>query len=160
MKPSRRIIKNYDLFLALLKFSIKNDNKQEFQDLYLVNSYCQILKEIEDNLCKKFGEKFRDPSKDFAAQLRDVFREDLKECLPFIDNNEKKELIMRFHLIMYLHDVAIDRSLDDLEAGGLGWLRDIYTELKKIKTYFIPVLKIMKKGNKNYKELKKIITNN
>ena len=148
----------------MLKFAIKHDNDPEFKDLTLVNSYIQVLKEIEGNLNEIFNGKARKESAlDFNSLLYSLFKDDfedyknhseetkaidksMQEFRIFIDTKEKRELIRDFELVMSLTDMALDRAEDDEEGGGLWWLEEVDKELSKISTCFEPIINKVKKN--------------
>jgi len=113
MAFSDRIQRDYDFFLKLLKFCIKNDSKEEFRDFSLVSSYLQILTEIEEKLTKKLGINFKSEPHDYNWLLSALFRGRVKEYRPMIDNEEKKELILKFQMIIDIDNMAIDRRPEE-----------------------------------------------
>ena len=144
MTYSRRIERDYNIFLALLKFSIKNDTTPEFRDFSLVNSYIEILMEIEGELNKQFNKDFSYAQYSYETLLDAIFKEKTQKYLPFIDNDQKKQLVLRFQLIIEITNMAIEREPEEIE-GMAPWIEDIYNELKKIKERFLPVIAIMNK---------------
>lgn len=146
MLPSEQIMQDYDTYLQLLKFAIKNDNKPEYRDFYLVNNYNQLLSEIETNLEDKLEEKITtlDAAK-YDSLINAIFGKDLQEYLPLINSNNKKKLIENFEIIMTIYDIASDRCYEDEEEGGLQWLEDINKEIRKIKELFSPIIKKIEK---------------
>ncbi len=166
MLPSERIIKKYPILLRVLKFAVRNNNNPEFQDLSLVDSYIQVLTEIEANLDEVFNEKVREKNplerdKILSSFLGDEVPEDeyetwvekrqainnkVQEFKKFLNTEEKRELIKKFELIMDLTDMAYDRFPDDEEEEtiigyGLWYLEEVDKELNKILTCFRPILK-------------------
>lgn len=147
MTFSDRIQRDYDFFLKLLKFCIKNDSKEEFRDFSLVSSYLQILTEVEKKLTKKLGTNFMNEPYDYDHLLTYFFRGRAKEYRPLIDNKEKKELLKRFQMIIDIANMAIDRKPEE-EEGWVNWMEDIYNELKTIKKTFLPVIKLISQEKK------------
>ncbi len=170
MLPSERIIKKYPILLRLLKFAVRNDNNPEFQELSLVDSYIQVLTEIEANLDEVFNEKVKEktslgldkilssflgdeaPEYETWVEKRQAINNKVQDFKKkFVNTEEKRELIRRFELIMELTDMAIDRSLDDKEyvdmshgneeEDGLWYLEEVDKEMNKILTCFRPILK-------------------
>jgi len=164
MLPSERIITKYPILLRLLKFAVRNDDNPEFQALSLVDSYIQVLIEIETNLDEVFNEKVRgktsleldkilssflgDEVPEFEDYIlkRQAINNKVQDFKKFINTEEKRELIRRFELIMELTDMALDRSLDDEEeetilGDGLWYLEEVDKEMNKILTCFRPILK-------------------
>ena len=169
MLPSERIIKKYPILLRLLKFAVRNDDNPEFQALSLVDSYIQVLIEIETNLDEVFNEKVRGKTSlkldDILFSLfkdevpnyekweleRQAINNKVEEFKKFLNTEEKRELIRKFKLINELTDMAYDRSLNDEEyadmgyydeeEGGLWYLEVVDKGLNKILTCFRPILK-------------------
>ena len=169
MLPSERIIKKYPILLRLLKFAVRNDDNPEFQALSLVDSYIQVLIEIETNLDEVFNEKVRTKNPlDFNKLMYSLFKDEVQnyedyilkrqainnkvqEFKKFLNTEEKRDLIRKFEVVMQLTDMAYDRSPDDKEyadmgyydeeGGGLWYLEVVDKELNKILTCFRPILK-------------------
>ncbi|TKJ23197.1 MAG: hypothetical protein CEE43_03430 [Promethearchaeota archaeon Loki_b32] len=141
MLPSDRISKKYPTLLKLLKFAIRNDDNPEFQDFSLVDSYIQVLIEIETNLDEVFNEKvrgktslgldeilfsfFKDevPEDEYKTWVeeRQAINNKVQDFKEFINSEEKKDLIRKFKLINELTDMADDRCLDDKEYVDMGY---------------------------------------
>ncbi len=173
MLYSHRIMKAYDFFIRLLKLAITNDINPEFLEFSLVSSYLNMLKDLEIFMNKLFKTDLR---KDGTFKLEDdrlylnLFhdkpqknirslpfgkddgkREKVRQKYePFINNDDKKELLRQFCIISYLHDIAMERKMDEKEFI-LEWMRDVYYELRKMKENFLPVLKKINEINKQKK---------
>lgn len=164
MLPSERIITKYPILLRLLKFAVRNDDNPEFQALSLVDSYIQVLIEIETNLDEVFNEKVRGKtSLELDEILFSLFKDEVpnyekwelerqeinnkvQDFKKFINTEEKRELIRKFKLINELTDMAYDRRLDDddeetIIGYGLWYLEEVDKEMNKILTCFRPILK-------------------
>lgn len=146
MNYSDRINRDYDFFLKLLRFCIKNDSKEEFRYFSLVSNYLQILTEIEKNLIKKLETNFMNDPYDYDPLLNYFFRGRAKEYRPLIDTQEKKELLHKFQMIIDIANITIERNPEEIE-GMITWMKDIYNELKLIKECFLPVIKIINEKN-------------
>lgn len=159
--PSERILNNYDIYLDLLKFALKHDSNPEYKDLSLVDTYNQLLKNIEKAINEVFNEKVREENSLEMDEIlfsffkdedqnydRQVINNKVQDFKKFINTEEKRELIRKFELIMILTDIASDRAYDDEEVGGLWRLEEVDKELNKITTCFHPILKKIEKRNK------------
>jgi len=110
MLAAKRVLKAYDVLLKFLKFSLKNSNSPEYRGFSLVENYLQLLRELAYKLKKLINYPFNYLESDYEVLLRIIFKDKLQENKDYIDNNEKKELIKYFKLIIDLADYTIDRE--------------------------------------------------
>lgn len=137
---SRIILKNYDLFYDLLKFSLKYDKKTEFSDFSLVNNYLNILSEFVKSVETLFQREIEEYN-EREDSLLVVFREENQKFDPLVNSKEKRDLINKFRVFMHIMDIVDERSTEEEEEGGLAWVKAIYNELKRIKLLLAPILK-------------------
>ena len=137
MASLRRILRNYDVFLDVLKFSLKNDDKKEFNRFSLVSTLNQLLKELEERLDKIFPERFESKPHDYEGLLESIFKDELEEYRPYIDSSSKKELVRRFEFFMYLNDISME-MMDEVEVTVID------KEIRRIKTLLQPLLVAMR----------------
>jgi len=131
MLASKRILKTYDILLNLLRFSLKNADNPEFREFALINSYLQLLKSLDNNL-KFLGNRHMEF--DYGKLLDSVFHNDLKEYRDYIDNDEKRELVRNFKLLIDLTNFTIERE-------GEIEINIIDKEFQKILNLLAPLFK-------------------
>lgn len=151
MLYSDKIMKDYDFFHYLLKFSIKNDINPKFRDYSLVSNYLKMICDFEIFINKLLDTNIeKDMGK--PRSFENILREGYQEYHIYIDSKEKINLLKKFQIIMHVHDIMVDRCMDEEENFGYGYecMKEIYIELKKIKNNFLPVLKLI-----NEEEIKK-----
>ena len=134
MEPLDRILRNYRIFLAVLKFAIKNDDNVEFKRFSLVNTLNQLLKELEERVDKIF--RFRDRPHSYEVLLESIFDDELEEYKPHINSSSKRELIRRFEFLMHITDCSSE-WIDGVEVDVVD------DEVRRIKTFLQPLLVVM-----------------
>lgn len=133
MLASRRILKNYDILLDLLKFSLKNSHNSEFRKFSLIDSLLQLLKSLESNLRGLFSKNFDYKEAHYDRLLKSIFNKDYQEYKNYINTDEKEELIRYFKLLTELTNFTIEKDE--------GFEIDIIdSELKKIINLLDPLL--------------------
>lgn len=110
MLAAKRVSKAYDVLLKFLKFSLKNSSSPEYRGFSLVENYLQLLRELAYKLKKPIHYPFNCGESDYEGLLRNIFKGELQEYKDYIDNEEKKELVRYFELIIDLANFAIDRE--------------------------------------------------
>lgn len=136
MLALKRILRNYDVFRDVLKFVLKNNENVEFKRFSLVNTFDQLLKELEERIDKIFLESIESKPLDFEILLKSIFKGELKEYRPCINSSGKKELIRRFEFLM---DLA-NSSMDMEDMGGSVEITVIDEEIRRTKTFLQPLL--------------------
>ena len=136
MLAMKRILRNYDIFRDVLKFALKNNDNVEFKRFSLVNTFNQLLKELEERIDKIFLESIENKPLDFEILVKSIFKSELKEYRPCINSSGKKELIRRFEFLM---DLA-NSSMDMEDVGGSVEITVIDEEIRRIKTFLQPLL--------------------
>ncbi len=143
MLASRRIWRNYDVFLDLLKFSMKNDDKSEFKRFSSVSTLNSLLKELEERIDKNFPVRIKSKPHAYEVLLESIFKEELEDYRPHINTSSKKELVRRFESFMNL----IDSSMD-MYDGVTSFENDIIDkEIERIKAPLEPLLIAMRNQN-------------
>lgn len=137
MLALKRIIKNYNIFLDLLKFSLKNADNPEFKDFSLISNYLLSLKDLEHNLRDVYSWDINDMELNYAELLELIFKDEEHDYKRYIDNDEKEELVRRFELMIDLADCSIDRE-GEIEVDIID------KEIREIKNRFLPLLKRLK----------------
>ena len=134
MLAAKRVSKAYDVLLKFLKFSLKNSSSPEYRGFSLVENYLQLLRELAYKLKKLINYPFNYLESDYEELLRIIFKDELQEYKDYIDDDEKKELIRYFELIIDLADYAIDRE-GEVEVGIID------QELKLVISCLSPFLR-------------------
>ncbi|MBA7532067.1 hypothetical protein ES705_24293 [subsurface metagenome] len=134
MLAAKRVSKAYDVLLKFLKFSLKNSSNPEYRGFSLVENYLQLLRELAYKLKKLINYPFNYLESDYEELLRIIFKDELQEYKDYIDDDEKKELIRYFELIIDLADYAIDRE-GEVEVGIID------QELKLVISCLAPFLR-------------------
>lgn len=138
MESWERILRNYRIFLAVLKFALKNDDNVEFKKFSLVDTLNQFLKELEERIDKMFGFVWGKPLS-YEVLLNSIFDDELEEYKPCINSSIKRELIRRFEFLGDLTD-----SSSDMWDGDCSIEVDIIdVEIKRIITFLQPLLVVM-----------------
>ena len=114
MLSSNRILRNYDVFLNILKFSLKNDDKFFFKRFSLVSTLNQLLKDLEERIDKIFPNSMKSEPHAYESLLESIFKDELEEYRFCINSSSKKELIKRFEFLMDL----TDSSMDMMDGGN------------------------------------------
>ena len=133
MLASKRILKNYDTLLSLLKFSLKNSQNLEFKEFSLVESLLKLIKSLEISIRGLFNKNFSYKEAHYNKLLRSLFSTEYQKYKKYIDTNEKKELIRYFKLLLDLANFTIEKD-EELEIDIID------KELRKIITFLEPVL--------------------
>ncbi len=133
MLASKRILRNYDKLLNLLRFSLKNADNPEFRDFDLVRNYLHLLKNLERNIKILFNLEFEHKGANYDTLLRSIFHDDLLEYKDYINNEEKEELVRSFKLLIELTNFTIDRE-------GEGEVNIIDKELQELICLLSPLL--------------------
>lgn len=134
MLAAKRVSKAYDVLLKFLNFSLKNSSNPEYRGFSLVENYLQLLRELAYKLKKLINYPFNCGESDYEELLRIIFKDELQEYKDYIDDDEKKELIRYFELIIDLADYAIDRE-GEVEVGIID------QELKLVISCLSPFLR-------------------
>jgi hypothetical protein len=137
MLTQKRVLRSYGILLKLLKFSIKNASNPAYREFSLISSFLQLLKDLNDSLKDVFNPPFNYMEEEYDYLLRAIFKDELQEYLSYIDNNEKKELIQRFKLLIDLANCAIERE-------GEVQVDIIDRKLKIVMNSLSPLLKKVK----------------
>lgn len=116
MLSEKRVFKSYEILLELLKFSIRNSDNSEYTQFALINSFLQLLRDLEHNLKDIFNPPFNYLETDYDGLLSTIFKDELQEYQKHINTNEKKELIRHFRFLIDLANFAIDRE-GEVEVG-------------------------------------------
>ncbi len=132
-----RILRNYDLFLEVLKFSLKNDDKLEFKDLLLVSNLNLVLNDLEQRLNTLFKKIVRNQPICYESLCYAIFKGELKEYKPYLNDNTKIALLKNFQLLIDLTHYAIDRS-DSVEVEIID------KEIRNVKANLRPILKFIR----------------
>ena len=135
-------MRNYDVFLDVLKFSLKNDDNIEFKRFSLVNTLNQLLKELEERVDKIFH-FIEDKPDAYEVLLKSIFREngvvnedELEEYRQYINSSSKKELVRRFGFLMHITDCSME-WMEGLEVGVID------VEIRRVKNFLQPLLVVM-----------------
>lgn len=146
MESLDRILRNYRIFLAVLKFALKNDDNVEFKRFSLVDTLNQLLRELEERIDKIFPNSMESKPLSYEVLLKSIFKEngvvdddELEEYKPYINSSNKRELIRRFEFLMDLTD-----SSSDMWDGAYSIeVNVIDDEIRRIMTFLQPLLVIM-----------------
>ena len=84
------IKKNYDIFLDILKFSLKNDDKIKYKKFSLVSTLNKLLKELEERIDKIFPNSMKSEPLAYESLLESIFKDELEEFRPWINSSSKK----------------------------------------------------------------------
>ena len=138
MESYERILRNYRIFLAVLKFALKNDDNVEFKRFSLVNTLNQLLKELEERIDKIFPCSTKSRPHSYEVLLKSIFKDELEEYKPCINSSSKRELIRRFEFLGNLTDSSYD--MWDLVSIEVDIIDD---EVRRMMTFLQPLLVIM-----------------
>ena len=139
MLSSRRILRNYAVFLDVLKFSLQNDDKKKFKRFSLVSTLNQLLKELEERIDKIFPDSMKSEPHAYENLLESIFKDELEEYRPCINSSSKKELVIRFEFLMDL----TDSSMDMMDGAYSPEVNVIDDEIRRVKIFLQPLLVAM-----------------
>lgn len=135
----RRILRNYNVFLEVLKFALENNDNIEFKRFSLVSTLNQLLKGLEERIDKIFPNSMKSEPRAYEDLLEDVFKDKIEKYRPWINTNNKKDLVKRFEFLMNLTD-----SSEDMWDGVLSLeVIVIDDEIRRVITFLQPLLVVM-----------------
>jgi len=135
----KRILRNYEVFLKVLKFALKNDDSVEYKRFSLVSTLNQLLKELEERIDDIFPNSMKSKPHAYESLLESIFKDTLEEYRSWINSSDKKELVKRFEFLMDLTDSSKNMwdGVFSLEVSIIDG------EIRKIISFLQPLLVIM-----------------
>jgi len=136
MSSLKRILRNYGILLDLLKFSLKNNEKTEYQRFSLVSTLNQLLGNLEEKINKIFPNNMKSKPLSYTSLIDSIFKNELEEYKPYIDSEIKKRLIRKIEFLMEL----TNSSMDMMDGSYSPEVEIIDREIQDLITILKPLL--------------------
>ena len=140
MSSLKRILRSNGILLNLLKFSLKNNDKRDYQKFSFVSTLNQLLGDLEEKIDKIFPNSMKSEPLSYIDLLDSIFKSELEEYKPYIDSGIKKKLIRKFEFLMEL----TNSSMDMMDGSYSPEVDIIDNEIQKLISILHPLLVAMK----------------